>query len=101
MVTSEAMLRTVVGTDIVVEGVMISGAIVEAMVVSTLMEISEAKEEASVDMVISEPAQTLQWCLSCGEVYGGSRTCDDFRGCSEDCGGHRCHHGGSSCSQRL
>lgn len=55
MVTSEAMLRAVVGTDIVVEGVMISGAIVEAMVVSTLMEISEAKEEASVDMVISEP----------------------------------------------
>lgn len=55
MVTSEAMLRAVVGTEIVVEGVMISGAIVEAMVVSTLMEISEAKEEASVDMVISEP----------------------------------------------
>lgn len=37
MVTSEAMLRAVVGTDIVVEGVMISGAIVEAMVVSRLM----------------------------------------------------------------
>lgn len=55
MVTSEAMLRAVVGTDIVVEGMMISGAIVEAMVVSMLMEISEAKEEASVDMVISEP----------------------------------------------
>lgn len=55
MVTSEAMLKAVVGTDIVAEGVMISVAIVEAMVVSMLMEISEAKEEATVGMVISEP----------------------------------------------